>query len=93
MIRQFKDTRTAALFEGKITKGTGPDLVKRAKAKLRLLHSAETLDFLRSPPGNRLEALQGDRAGQHSIRVNDQWRICFTWQDGHAYAVEFCDYH
>lgn len=61
--------------------------------KLGLLEAAATLDFLRSPPGNRLEALKGDRAGQHSIRVNGQWRICFTWRDGDAYDVEFCDYH
>ncbi len=58
-----------------------------------LIDAAATLEFLRSPPGNRLEALHGNRAGQHSIRVNDQWRICFVWDGGHAVEVEFCDYH
>ncbi len=61
--------------------------------KLALLDAAASLDFLRSPPGNRLEALRGDRAGQHSIRVNDQWRLCFVWRDGDVFEVEFCDYH
>jgi proteic killer suppression protein len=93
MIRQFRDKRTAALFEGKFPRGVGPDLVRRAKAKLDLINAAATLDFLCSPPGNRLEALRGDRGGQHSIRVNDQYRICFIWRDGHAFEVEFCDYH
>jgi proteic killer suppression protein len=61
--------------------------------KLALVDAAATLDFLRSPPGNRLEVLKGDRAGQHSIRINDQWRICFRWENGNAFEVEFCDYH
>ncbi len=93
MIKGFHDKRSAALFQGLTPKGIGPDLVRRAKAKFDLLDAAGTLDFLRSPPGNRLEALKGDRADQHSIRVNDQWRICFTWQNGDAYDAEFCDYH
>jgi proteic killer suppression protein len=58
-----------------------------------MLHAATTLDDLRSPPGNRLERLRGNRAGQHSIRVNDQWRICFIWREGHAHNVEMVDYH
>ncbi len=58
-----------------------------------MLDTVTRLDDLRVPPGNRLEALKGDRAGQHAIRVNDQWRICFVWRDGDAYEVEFCDYH
>jgi proteic killer suppression protein len=74
-------------------KGIAPDVVRRAKAKLELIDAAATLDFLRLPPGNRLEALKGDRSGEHSILVNDQWRICFTWRDGNADDVEFCDYH
>jgi proteic killer suppression protein len=93
MIKRFHDKRTAALFQGLTPKGVGADVVRRAKAKLDLLDAATTLDFLRSPPGNRLEALKGDRAGQHAIRVNDQWRICFAWRDGNADSVEFCDYH
>ena len=93
MIKSFHDKQTAALFRGLTPKGVGSDIVKRAKTKLDLLDAAATRDFLRSPPGNRLEELRGDRAGQHSIRVNDQWRICFTWCDGDAYDVEFCDYH
>jgi proteic killer suppression protein len=93
VIKGFHDKVTIALFQGVTPKGVGSDVVRRAKMKLDLLEAAATLDFLRSPPGNRLEALRGDRAGQHSIRVNDQWRICFTWRDGDAYDVEFCDYH
>ena len=81
------------LLKGEITKGTGRSLARAAQRKLVVLHSAATLDVLRSPPGNRLEMLRGDREGQWSIRVNDQWRICFRW-DGHdAWDVEFTDYH
>ena len=61
--------------------------------KLDIIHAATRLDTLRVPPGNRLETLSGDRAGQHSIRINDQWRICFAWKDGHAHEVEIVDYH
>ncbi|HEY0833619.1 MAG TPA: type II toxin-antitoxin system RelE/ParE family toxin [Azospirillum sp.] len=93
MIRSFADTRTVALFKGLPAKGVPADVLRRAKMKLDLIHAAATLDFLRSPPGNRLEPLKGDRAGQHSIRVNDQWRICFVWRDGDAHNVEFADYH
>lgn len=70
-----------------------PDLAKKALKGLRNLESSVALDDLMIPPGNRLEALKGDRKGQHSIRVNDQWRICFRWENGNAYDVEFCDYH
>ena len=66
---------------------------RAARRKLEMLAAAARLDDLRQPPGNRLEALRGDRAGQHSIRVNDQWRICFRWADGDAYDVEIVDYH
>lgn len=66
---------------------------RRAYVKLQALDAAETLDFLRVPPSSRLEPLRGDRAGQWSIRINDQWRICFRWQDGNAYDVEVTDYH
>lgn len=93
MIRTFADRRTAALFIGKPIKGVPSDVAVRAKMKLDLLNAAATLEFLRSPPSNHLEILVGDRAGQHSIRVNRQWRICFAWADGDAFDVEFCDYH
>ncbi|KAA0680378.1 type II toxin-antitoxin system RelE/ParE family toxin [Roseomonas genomospecies 6] len=93
MIRSFADARTAALFQGLAAKGFPADLRRRAKMKLDLLHAATTLDFLRSPPGNRLEALKGDRGGQHSVRINDQWRVCFVWRDGDAHDVEITDYH
>jgi toxin HigB-1 len=69
------------------------DIQRRALMKLRLLDAAATLEFLRIPPSNQLEALSGDRLGQHSIRINDQWRICFVWRDGHAFDVEIVDYH
>lgn len=93
VIKSFHDKQTAALFQGLTPKGIAPDVVKRAVAKLALLDAAATLDFLRSPPGNKLEALKGNRAGQHSIRVNGQWRLCFVWREGDAHDVEFCDYH
>jgi proteic killer suppression protein len=93
MIRSFKNRVTEAVFEGKCPKGFPPDLFKVARRKLEAVHAAMTLDDLRSPPGNRLESLSGDRAGQHSIRINDQWRICFYWADGAADEVEIVDYH
>lgn len=93
MIKTFADKRSAAIFSGSVTKGLTADLVKRAKVNMDLTNAAATLDFLRSPPGNRLEARKDDRTGQHSIRVNDQWRICFVWRNEDAYDVEFCDCH
>jgi toxin HigB-1 len=93
VIKTLADKRTAALFLGRYVKGLPSDAAERAKRKLDLIDGAASLAFLRVPPGNRLEALAGDRAGQHSIHVNDQWRICFRWHDGNAYDVEFCDYH
>lgn len=69
------------------------DVQRVAQRKLAILHAAESLEDLRAPPGNRLERLSGDRGGQYSIRVNDQWRICFRWSDGDAYEVEIVDYH
>jgi proteic killer suppression protein len=93
VIKTFADKRTAALFLGEFVKGVPSDVAVRAKRKLDLIDSAAGLDFLRVPPGNRLEALRRGRVGQHSIRVNDQWRLCFRWVEGHAYDVEFCDYH
>lgn len=93
MIKTLADKRTAALFTGRFVKGLPSNVADRAKRKLDLIDAAASLTFLRVPPGNHLELLAGNRAGQHSIRVNDQWRICFRWHDGDAYDVEFCDYH
>ncbi len=94
MIKSFADKRTAALFAGHAVKGVPHQLQRRAKARLQALDAAKRLDDLRVPPGNRLEALMGDRAGQHSIRINQRWRICFGWRtDGEAWEVEIVDYH
>ncbi len=82
-----------AVFQGRVPKGFPPDVARAARRKLAVLDAALRLDDLRAPPGNRLEALSGDRAGQHSIRINDQWRVCFAWRDGGAYEVEIVDYH
>ena len=92
MIESFKNKDTESFFEGKRIKRfvNFSDIAQR---KLQQIDSAATLDFLRSPPGNRLEALAGDRKGQHSIRINDQWRICFIWKDSAAHDVEIVDYH
>ncbi|HEY4144954.1 type II toxin-antitoxin system RelE/ParE family toxin [Pinirhizobacter sp.] len=92
MIRSFADSDTERLFAG-LTVRRWSRLSKIARRKLVQLHASTTLDFLRVPPGNRLEPLRGDRAGQHSIRVNDQFRLCFRWADGDAFDVEIVDYH
>ena len=93
MIRSFKDSRTQALHDGRIPKGMPADVAKRAVAKLFLLDTVTRIEDLRVPPGNRLHQLTGDRAGQWSISVNDQWRICFIWKSSDAFDVEFVDYH
>lgn len=93
MIRSFANKLTARIAEKESPKGFPPDLVASAFRKLRYLDAAGRLDDLKVPPGNRLEALKGDRRGQHSIRINDQWRICFVWKDGGAEDVEIVDYH
>lgn len=93
MIRTFRDRLTQDLAVGKAPKRVPRDVAQRAVRKLFLLDTVTRLEDLRVPPGNRLEALGGDRRGQHSIRVNEQWRICFVWRDGDAYDVEFVDYH
>ena len=93
MIRSFAGKRTEALFRRQPFKGLPPDLHRVAYRKLVMLDSAVVLRDLAVPPGNRLEALRGDRKGQHSIRINDRWRICFVWLDGNAWNVEVVDYH
>jgi toxin HigB-1 len=93
VIKSFADRRTETLFVTGAASRVAPDLARRALRKLEYVHLAARLDDLRVPPGNRLEALRGDRRGQHSIRVNDQWRVCFRFEDGDAFDVEFCDYH
>ena len=93
MIRSVANKLTKAVLEGKHTKQFGADLVRPAQRKLALLNAATALDDLRSPPGNRLEKLAKDRKGQHSIRINDQWRICFRWTNAGPEGVEIVDYH
>ncbi|MGQ0665169.1 MAG: type II toxin-antitoxin system RelE/ParE family toxin [Pseudomonadota bacterium] len=93
MVKSFADKHTAALFAGYAVRDWPHQIQRRAKAKLQALDAARRLDDLHVPPGNRLEALKGDRVGQHSIRINDQWRICFAWRQGEAWDVEVVDYH
>jgi len=93
MIESFRDRRTAAVFRRQTPKRFPADLAGAARRKLQYLDAAASLEDLRQPPGNRLEALAGRRRGQHSIRVNDQWRLCFVWRDGAAHHVEITDYH
>ncbi len=93
MIKSFADKRTAAIFLGHAVKGLPAQIQRRARAKLLAVDAAAKLKDLRVPPGNRLEALRGDRRGQHSIRINDQWRICFAWRDEDAWDVGIVDYH
>jgi proteic killer suppression protein len=93
MIVSFRDTETAAIWSGRRGRRLPGDIQAVALRKLRLLNNAKRLDDMRVPPGNRLEALKKSRVGQHSIRINDQWRICFIWKDNHAHEVEIVDYH
>lgn len=93
MIKTFRDRTTEAVFNGESPKGFPADLVKVARRKLRYLHAADSLGDLRAPPGNRLEALTGDRKGQHSIRINDQFQVCFLWTPQGPTEVEIVDYH
>lgn len=93
MIKSFADKDTERLFDLRPSRGFGGKLQRSARRKLEILDAAEVLDDLRIPPGNRLEKLSGDRSGQYSIRINDQWRICFEWRDGDAHHVEIVDYH
>ncbi len=93
MIQGYRDSDTQAVAERQRVRRFPEHIQRRAQSKLMMLNSATELNDLRIPPGNRLGALSGDREGQHSIRVNDQWRICFIWDRGEAYQVEIVDYH
>ncbi len=93
MIKTFADKQTAAVFEGYQARRLPNEIQGITRRKLKQIDSTATLDSLRVPPGNRLELLKGDRAGQWSIRINDQWRICFEWSGGDAFNVEIADYH
>jgi proteic killer suppression protein len=93
VIKTFRDKETARLFTRQFSRRFPAHLHRVAWNKLAILDAAEQLNDLRIPPGNRLEKLSGNREGEHSIRVNDQWRICFRWHAGDAYEVEITDYH
>jgi proteic killer suppression protein len=93
MIASCADGETQTIWDGRRSRRLPNDIQATALRKLRLINSARSLDDLRVPPGNRLEALKGRRAGQHSIRVNDQWRICFVWRDRNAHEVQIVDYN
>ncbi|MCK6619844.1 MAG: type II toxin-antitoxin system RelE/ParE family toxin [Calditrichaceae bacterium] len=93
MIRSFKDNETEKIFNRTFSRKLPHNIQQVAFRKLRMLNRAATLNDLRIPPGNRLEQLHGDREGQYSIRINDQWRICFEWHEEDSYKVEIVDYH
>ena len=93
MIQTFASKETEMIWLGRVSKKLPTDIQQVARRKLRMLNNAVTLNDLRIPPANRLEALLGDRKGQYSIRINDQWRICFVWEQGDASHVEIVDYH
>lgn len=93
MIRSFGNEAARAAWERRFIKGMSREVLRIGNRKLLQLHNARSLNDLRAPPGNRLEALSGERRGQHSMRINDQWRVCFVWDDGDAYEVEIVDYH
>jgi proteic killer suppression protein len=93
MIRSFRDKDTERVFNRERSRRISGELQRSALRKLVTLHAALSLDDLKSPPGNRFEKLGGDRAGQYSLRINDQWRLCFAWRGNEAYDVEIVDYH
>jgi proteic killer suppression protein len=93
MIRSFADAETERFFTTGKSRRLPPDILKRAAMRLQQLDAATRIDDMRIPPSNRLEALRGGRAGQYSVRVNDQWRLCFRFEDGDAFDVEIVDYH
>lgn len=93
MIKSFRDRETERIFQGQFSRRFPKEIQRIAARKLEIIAAATQIDTLRIPPSNRLEKLKGERAGQFSIRVNDQWRICFVWRSGDAYDVEIADYH
>jgi toxin HigB-1 len=93
MIRSFRNEAARASWERRFIKGVPQEVLRIGNRKLLQLHNARSLSDLRAPPGNRLEALSGERKGQHSMRINDQWRVCFVWHEGDAHQVEIVDYH
>jgi toxin HigB-1 len=93
MIKSFRNEAARAAWERRLVKGVPQDVIRIGNRKLLQIHNARSLNDLRAPPGNHLEALSGKRRGQHSIRINDQWRVCFVWDGGDAYRVEIVDYH
>ena len=93
MIKSFVCKETEKIWAGEVSRRLPRDIQEIARRKLRMLNNARVLEDLRVPPANRLEALKGKRSGQYSIRINDQWRICFVWGDGHADEIEIVDYH
>ena len=93
MIKSFASAETEKIFKGKVSRKLPHDIQKTARRRLLYLQDAEDLRDLLAPPGNRLEKLRGDREGQYSIRINNQWRICFRWENDYALDVEIVDYH
>ena len=93
MIRSFRSRETEKVWRGEHSRRLPADIQQIARRNLRMLNNSRDLQDLRIPPNNRLEALHGDRAGQHSIRINDQWRVCFRWHNGDAHDVDIVDYH
>ena len=93
MIKSFRDEEAERIWRGEASKKLPRSIQHVARRKLRMLNNAQSLEDLKVPPANRLEALKGDRRGEHSIRINQQWRVCFRWKDGHAHDVAIMDYH
>ena len=93
MIRAYADKEAERIAAGEVSRRLPGDIQRVARRKLRMLDNAASLEDLRIPPANRLEALKGDRKGPYSIRINDEWRVCFRWKDGDAFEVEIVDYH
>ena len=93
MIKSFRGREAEKIWGGRVSTRLPQDIQRVARRKLRMLNGARSLEDLRTPPGNALEVLKGDRAGMYSIRINDQWRVCFRWVGGDAHDVEIADYH
>lgn len=93
MIKTFRDKKTESVFCGDRGDRKWDPFLRIAERKLKMINAAVVLSDLKAPPNNKLEKLKHDREGQHSIRINDKWRVCFVWNNGHAYHVEICDYH